>query len=606
MDAAFRLFAFDQAVGGYNSYWNTNRDAPSSSPISRALLRFQQRVGATAIVPYLWVAIPSRAKEASDAVVFRRARERCQEAFEASGSDARAESIAKAEGVGAQLGVAVVGGAFDEAFERLADASGSASMRTIAEGHWVADAIEMGFDGVFELIESLPPQALADLECIAEVGYWMNRLGRPLRSGSRPERDRLFGEKCGLPIILGIEAIDQLDGDRLAWVKALHLACRARNLPILTIGSAADAIAGLKVARAAGFEAMHSPSERPERSTWTIEELRAEVEHLIDAAITIEEPPPDVTARIYTLQDEIIDRLGGSQDSTLLEAFGMLMFTTLLQLSPPVENAYRTATRFEGYAATASSAVPGYTSAFATTELCSGAEVHSFCFSLKDRRDNLQILDGGLYDNIGYKTALEVALAERERIARGPATVIIIDSADGVDFQTMASKDRESGHVAAIAMASSFPNQNATFDRLRDPSFEAAGFDARLLLDFSSASGFDPSKHAFMLRDLPELAYYAAHDVGCWADDGSWHKGVRVLKRPASFGDPQSNLSALEGKGRDCVSMNFARAGYLYKTTFKYDLYRFRLNYQLGRLVVRMKRSDIAAAVFRTARNGER
>jgi hypothetical protein len=255
-----------------------------------------------------------------------------------------------------------------------------------------------------------------------------------------------------------------------------------------------------------------------------------------------------------------------------------------------------------GYAATASSAVPGYTSAFAETALCEVAEPPSFCWGKKDRRDNLQILDGGLYDNIGYKTALEVALAERARIARGPATLIMIDSADGEDFQTMPAGGRESGHVLAIAMASSFPNQNATFDRLRDPAFEAAGFDERILLDFSSAAGFDPAKHGSLLNDLPELAYYAAHDVGCWADDGSWRKGVRVLRRPPSLGSPEDNLRQLQAKGRDCVSMNFARVGYLYKTTFKYDQYRFRLNYQLGRLVVRMKHSQIKDAVFRNAR----
>lgn len=258
-----------------------------------------------------------------------------------------------------------------------------------------------------------------------------------------------------------------------------------------------------------------------------------------------------------------------------------------------------------GYAATASSAVPGYTSAFAETALCDDAPLPSFCFGGKKRRDTLQILDGGLYDNIGYKTALEFALSQAPRIKRGPATVIMIDSADGEEFQTMPQSGREDGHLAGLALASSFPNQNATFDRLRDDAFGAAGFDVRILLDFSTASGFDPAKHGTMLSDLPELAYFAANDVGCWADDDSWRNGVRKIKRPPSLGLPEENLSRLQVKGRDCVSMNFARAGYLYKTTFKYDQYRFRINYQLGRLVVRMKRAYIEAAVFRNARREE-
>lgn len=255
-----------------------------------------------------------------------------------------------------------------------------------------------------------------------------------------------------------------------------------------------------------------------------------------------------------------------------------------------------------GYSATASSAVPGYTSAFAETDLCEVDQIPSFCFGNKERRGNLQILDGGLYDNIGYKTMLEVALADRERMELMPASLIMIDSADGEDFQTTSISAREDGHVAAIAMASSFPNQNATFDRLRDPSFKAAGFDRRILLDFSSAVGFDATKHGHLLQDLPELAYYAAHDVGCWDDNKSWQQGIRVLRRPISVGKPDENLKRLVGKGKDCVSMNFARVGYLYKTTFKYDEYRFRLNYQLGRLVVRMKRSQLEEAIFRNAR----
>jgi hypothetical protein len=254
-----------------------------------------------------------------------------------------------------------------------------------------------------------------------------------------------------------------------------------------------------------------------------------------------------------------------------------------------------------GYAATASSAVPGYTSAFAETDLCRGADKPSYCIG-NSPRDNLQIMDGGIYDNIGYKTALEVGLADRDRIARVPATVIMVDSSDAEDFQTMPGKGRDGGHFLGLAIASSFPNQNATFDRLANLAFTAAGFDARILLDYSSAAGFDPARHGDYLRDLPALAYFVSHDVGCRADLGVWQKGINTLRRPDRFGDWQENLRALEKKGKDCVSMNFARTGYLYKTTFNYDPYRFRLNYELGRLVVRMKIDMIRGAVFRTER----
>ncbi|HEX8262819.1 MAG TPA: patatin-like phospholipase family protein [Allosphingosinicella sp.] len=256
-----------------------------------------------------------------------------------------------------------------------------------------------------------------------------------------------------------------------------------------------------------------------------------------------------------------------------------------------------------GYAASASGAVPGFTSAFADTALCQD-RLPSYCLpSLgKKVRDKLQLMDGGLYDNIGFKTALEVGLRDRDRIREIPATIIMIDSADVEDFQTMPDKGKDGGHIVGLAKAGSFPNQNATFDRLRGPGFAAAGFDRRILLDFATAAGFDPDLHRRHLDDLPELAYYAAHDVGCYGADGRFIPGRRRLKAPADPGDPGKNLDILKGKGADCVSLNFARTGYLHKTTFKYDRYAFRLRYQLGRLAVRMKRDSIAEALFRTTR----
>ncbi len=256
-----------------------------------------------------------------------------------------------------------------------------------------------------------------------------------------------------------------------------------------------------------------------------------------------------------------------------------------------------------GYAASASGAVPGFTSAFAETDLCRDG-LPSYCFRSRRGgvRDNLQLVDGGLYDNIGYKTALEIGLENRDRIGRIPATVIMIDTADVKSFQTMPRQGRDAGHLLPIAMASSFPNQNATFDRLRAPAFEAAGFDRRILLDFAATAGFDRDLHGQYLHDLPDLAYFAAHDVSCYRPDGTIAQGARRLRAPRNPGTWQENLRILAAKGTDCIAMNFARIGYLHKTTFKYDAYAFRLRYQLGRLAVRMRQDVIAEAVFRTER----
>jgi predicted acylesterase/phospholipase RssA len=256
-----------------------------------------------------------------------------------------------------------------------------------------------------------------------------------------------------------------------------------------------------------------------------------------------------------------------------------------------------------GYAASASGAVPGYTSAFAETALCDEG-LASYCFKNRKGgvRDNLQLVDGGLYDNVGYKTALELGLKDRSRIGRLPATVIMVDTADDEAFQTMPNKGKEGGHVFAIARASSFPNQNATFDRLRGPGFQAAGFDRHILLDFGAAASFNPELHDRHLRDLPELAYHAAHDVSCYGRDGRIIEGRRKLKAPRDPRHWEDNLRILRSKGSDCLALNFARVGYLHKTTFKYDPYAFKLRYQLGRLAVRMNEEAIKESVFRTAR----
>ena len=71
-----------------------------------------------------------------------------------------------------------------------------------------------------------------------------------------------------------------------------------------------------------------------------------------------------------------------------------------------------------GYAAVTSSMVPGFYHAFAQTGLCrdeSPMRAASFCHPQKGgRRSYLRLADGGLYDNIGYKTAYELMLSQRK------------------------------------------------------------------------------------------------------------------------------------------------------------------------------------------------
>jgi hypothetical protein len=259
-----------------------------------------------------------------------------------------------------------------------------------------------------------------------------------------------------------------------------------------------------------------------------------------------------------------------------------------------------------GFAASASGAVPAFYNGLGSTMICANQE-YSFCWrGEKKNASYVQLLDGGMYDNIGYKLALEVALSRKARIAGNRSTIIFIDAAPDEELHTISRNGRKQSHLASIALASSFPSQDATFSRLRGPAFEALGFDHQFLIDFDAAAGFDRVAERDLLEGLDALVYYAAHDVGCFADDRSVIKSRNGLKKPESFGSIDSNLDLLASKGKDCLRMNFARAGYRYKTTYKFDEYAFTIGYQLGRFAARRQIKQIRAALAGPANRNPR
>jgi hypothetical protein len=250
-----------------------------------------------------------------------------------------------------------------------------------------------------------------------------------------------------------------------------------------------------------------------------------------------------------------------------------------------------------GFAASASGAVPAFYNSLGSTMICANEE-YSFCWrGEKKNASYVQLLDGGMYDNIGYKLALEVALSRKPAIAENRSTIIFIDAAPDEELHTINRGGRKRSHLASIALASSFPSQDATFARLREPTFRSVGFENQFLIDFDSAGGFDRATERKLLDGLEALVYYAAHDVACFADDRGVKKGRNGFKKPENFGKIDDNLDRLQEKGADCLRMNFARVGYRYKTTYKYDEYAFTVGYQLGRFAARRQMTQIRAAL---------
>jgi hypothetical protein len=151
-----------------------------------------------------------------------------------------------------------------------------------------------------------------------------------------------------------------------------------------------------------------------------------------------------------------------------------------------------------GFAAATSGSVPGYYSSFARTGLCdppSAAEQASFCHSqLGDRRrDALHLVDGGLYDNIGFKTAYEIFYAHRDVPVLTRRSLLVINSTYDTSAQTVAGTGGAGRFVGGILTGMGFPGQDATFDRLMEPMLRSVGVGNNVLLDFYSTASFQTS-----------------------------------------------------------------------------------------------------------------
>jgi hypothetical protein len=261
-----------------------------------------------------------------------------------------------------------------------------------------------------------------------------------------------------------------------------------------------------------------------------------------------------------------------------------------------------------GFAAATSGSVPGYFSSYAATSLCRAAGPGqpegrayraSFCHeALRDRvRGSLRLVDGVLYDNVGYLTAFEIFQSQAPQAASARRSLLIIDSNFETRGQTVSARRSRSNSFWGVLMAAGLPGQDASFARLHEPMLRSVGVNDIVLLDFFSTSGL-PRDHAEDLLDgLRELADFASNNVACYRD--------RVEIRPRRERFTESNLqtvveslSRLEGKGGDCLASNFYRLGTLVRTTYQADPFYFTLLWQLGQLSVRMNEARIRAAVY--------
>ena len=252
-------------------------------------------------------------------------------------------------------------------------------------------------------------------------------------------------------------------------------------------------------------------------------------------------------------------------------------------------------------AASASGSVPGFYAAYAQTRLCRGVlDDASFCFSNRKGGilSDLRLADGGLYDNIAYKTAWEVMRAATRTTPLRQRAMLLVNSAATIDNKTISEGQHYKTYLDVTATNGVFGVQDSTFERLYRPMFESLGVDDPVLLDFYSTAKFRPDQ-AELLAGLNALTYYAAHKVKCYVgkDLKKYERGG--FPHDSELPSSEESLAYLEAKKGDCLSENFYRVGTLSKTTYKFDKVLFDVMWQLGQLSVRLYRKRIVQVLDR-------
>lgn len=261
-----------------------------------------------------------------------------------------------------------------------------------------------------------------------------------------------------------------------------------------------------------------------------------------------------------------------------------------------------------GYAAATSGSVPGFYYSYARTGLCDAQYFGSasFCHSQMrgGPRNSLHLVDGGIYDNIGFSTLFEIFYSIANSENDQPHSVshraaLIIDSNFERRIHSMSDDDADSMSFMNLITSMGLPSQDARFQRLYLPMLASAGVENVVLLNFFSTANFptdDPNEQHRLLHGLEALAEFAAFGVDCFDSDGRELDAERQVRQATAGFTIERALGELKSRGGDCLSENFYRVGTLIETSYKADYFEFLALWQLGQLSVRMNRDRILSA----------
>ncbi|MDO6680212.1 patatin-like phospholipase family protein [Shewanella sp. 4_MG-2023] len=223
------------------------------------------------------------------------------------------------------------------------------------------------------------------------------------------------------------------------------------------------------------------------------------------------------------------------------------------------------------YAIGLSSSVPGFYLGRAETDICLQSEMKSsyFCEQGKHKYTNLTLVDGGVYDNYGVFSALEILNSKPPNEKK---ILIIIDAnADAtIPFENSESSNFDTAYDTGLALG--FPSRTAFFQRYFTKVADVLGIEV-IYIGFNTLFLSDnQSQSRYSLNNLsssyPELVE-AANNRICYDD-----KTGQSLK--------PGNLLRLESK--DCSNNNLFRAAINNKTTYAFGEEMFKRMYQLGQV----------------------
>lgn len=221
-----------------------------------------------------------------------------------------------------------------------------------------------------------------------------------------------------------------------------------------------------------------------------------------------------------------------------------------------------------------SASVPGFRQTDATTSICQGPLLQdSYACRVNPRLERMVLIDGGIYDNIGYKTAFDVLPQSKSK----RKILVMVDAS--ADSSLPFTGKEKIGNVAVMRdamLATSVSEGHATYQRVIGPMSRSYGIES-LTLRFSDVAGFRTKANAY------EKRHGRAPD-----------EGLEVLKQAAaSIAECLSSATAAQSE--DCKDNAYYRVGLSSRTSYAIDDAGHNALVELGRLVVRLRHEELLA-----------